>query len=76
MWLIGTLEQCQAYLQKVNKGEKYKENTITWGDIKKHPTLELSAIKKCTSPRNYEPDHEMQQVKVLPDEFIPKDIGD
>ena len=64
MWLIGTEKQCLAYDAKVSANEKYY-NGDNWANPEKHPALNLWKIKKCTSPRNYEPDDEMQQVAEL-----------
>lgn len=64
MWLIGTEQQCLNYDAKVTVGEKYRKGG-NWANPEKHPTLNLWKILKCTSPRNYEPDAEMQQVAEL-----------
>ena len=64
MWLIGTEQQCLNYDAKVTAGEGYY-NGDNWANPEKHPTLDLWAILKCTTPRNYESDDEMTEVAQL-----------
>lgn len=38
MWYIGTLEECNAYNQKVNEAKQYKNSiTSNWANPKQHP---------------------------------------
>lgn len=46
MYYIGTKTQCEYYLNKVNKGEKYNGITSKWADIVQRPTSDMYAIVK------------------------------
>ena len=38
MWYIGTLEECNAYNQKVNEAKAYKGSiTSNWANPRQHP---------------------------------------
>lgn len=71
MWLIGTKQQCINYDAKVKAAENYY-NGDNWANAIKHPTLDLWAILKCTSPRNYEPDDVMTEVEELDETWNPQ----
>lgn len=64
MWLIGMEQQCLNYDAKVTANESYY-NGDNWANPIKHPTLNKYAIIKCTTPRNYEPNDNMEQVNEL-----------
>lgn len=70
MYLIGTKTQCLNYDAKVTAGENYY-NGDNWANPIKHPTLDSWAILKCTTPRNYEPLDNMEQVSELSTDWQP-----
>ena len=46
MYYTGTEEQCIEYDGIVSQGEGYGGTTTNWANPRKHPTMELWAIKK------------------------------
>lgn len=46
MYYTGTEEECNDYLQTVNKGENYSGTTTTWANVIKHYSQNLYAIVK------------------------------
>jgi hypothetical protein len=55
MWYIGTLEECNAYDQKVSKAKQYTGNvTSNWANPRQHPDGSKWAIIAHTT----EPDEE------------------
>jgi hypothetical protein len=54
-WYIGTLEECNAYNQKVNEAKQYKGSiTSNWANPKQHPDGSKWAIVAHST----EPDEE------------------
>ena len=55
MWYIGTLEECNAYNDKVNEAKAYNGNvTNNWANPRQHPDGSKWAIVAHTT----EPDEE------------------
>jgi hypothetical protein len=55
MWYIGTLEECNAYNQKVNEAKAYTGSiTSNWANPRQHPDGSKWAIVAHTT----EPDEE------------------
>ena len=67
MYYIGTLKECEAYNDKVSKGEGYSGQTKRWAEAKKHPEQDLYVIVKHDK---YE--CEMKLVKELSEDWTPK----
>ena len=54
-WYIGTLEECNAYNQKVNEAKQYKGSiTSNWANPRQHPDRSKWAIVAHST----EPDEE------------------
>jgi len=50
MYLIGTKQQAESYIAKVDKEKGYTGNvTATWATPRKHPSKELDAVQKNMS---------------------------
>ena len=52
MWYIGTLEECNAYNQKVNEAKAYKGSiTSNWANPRQHPDgRKWAIIAHATEP--------------------------
>jgi len=71
MWLIGSKENIQAYIAKVDKHEGFTGNlTKTWAEPRKHPNKELYAVQKNMS---VEPDSNLEEKEELPSDWQPDD---
>jgi len=71
MYLIGSKENIQAYIAKVDSYNQYEGNsTNTWGEPRKHPTKDFYAVKKNMSVT---PDDSLTQKEELPDDWQPDD---
>jgi len=46
MIYIGSLQNCQNYLEEVNSGENYQDTTTNWAEIRKKPSANIYAIPK------------------------------
>ena len=69
-WYIGTLEECNAYNQKVNEAKQYKGSiTSNWANPRQHPEDEYCAIIANAS---VEPDEEssLQFVEALGEDWF------
>ena len=68
-WYIGTLEECNAYNQKVNEAKQYKGAiTNNWANPRQHPDGSKWAIIAHTT----EPDEEssLQFVEALGEDWF------
>jgi hypothetical protein len=71
MWLIGSKNNIQAYISKVDAYNGYKgDTTRTWGEPRKHPNKELYAVQKNMS---VEPDSQLEEKEELPSDWQAKD---
>ena len=70
MWYIGTLEECNAYNQKVNEAKAYNGNvTNNWANPRQHPDGSKWAIVAHST----EPDEEsgLTLVEELTEDWTP-----
>jgi len=71
MWLIGSKENIQAYIAKVDKFEGFTGNlTKSWAEPRKHPSRELYAVPKNNSVK---PDSQITEKEELPSDWFPDD---
>jgi len=71
MWLIGSKENIQAYIAKVDKFEGFTGNlTNTWAEPRKHPDKELYA---CPTNNSVEPDSQLTEKQELSSDWYPDD---
>jgi len=71
MYLIGSKENIQAYIAKVDNAEGFTGNlTNTWGQPRKHPTKDLYAVPKNNS---VQPDSQLTEKEELPEDWQPDD---
>ena len=49
MWYIGTLEECNAYDQKVTEAHNYTGSTSNWSTPRQHPDGSKWAVKSNSS---------------------------
>lgn len=68
-YYIGTLNQCEAYNEKVKTGEKFGSVTTDWAKPISHPEGEQYAILKH---KKYDDEH-MQYVLELSEDWNPED---
>jgi hypothetical protein len=69
MWLIGSKENIEAYISKVDNYNGYKgDKTATWAEPRKHPDKNLYTVMKNPS---VPPDTELTQKETLPDDWSP-----
>ena len=69
-WYIGTLEECNAYNQKVNEAKQYKGSiTSNWANPRQHPDGSKWAILAHST----EPDEEsrLTLVEELTEDWTP-----
>jgi len=67
MYLIGSKENIQAYIAKVDKFEGFTGNlTNTWAEPRKHPDKELYA---CPKNESMEPDSNLTETEQLPEDW-------
>jgi len=67
MWLIGSKENIQAYIAKVDKHEGFAGNlTKSWAEPRKHPDKDLYAVMKNMSVT---PDDSLTQKEELPSDW-------
>jgi len=71
MYLIGSKENIQAYIAKVDKHEGFAGNlTKSWAEPRKHPDKDLYAVPKNNS---VEPDSQLTEKEQLPEDWLPDD---
>ena len=70
-YYIGTLEECQAYDQKVTTEHNYTGSTLNWANPRQHPDGSKWAIVANTT----EPDEEssLQLVEALSSDWYPEE---
>ena len=74
MWYIGTLEECNAYNQKVNEAKAYKGSiTSNWANPRQHPDGSKWAI---IANNSIEPQEEsgLTLVDELTEDWTPSEI--
>jgi len=71
MWLIGSKENVEAYIAKVDKFEGFTGNlTKTWAEPRKHPDKDLYA---CPKNESVQPDSNLTEKEELPSDWYPDD---
>jgi len=71
MWLIGSKENIQGYIAKVDQHEGFTGNlTKSWAEPRKHPSKELYA---CPKNENVQPDSQLTEKEQLPEDWFPDD---
>jgi len=71
MWLIGSRENIQAYIAKVDEHKGFTGNlTKSWAEPRKHPSKELYAVPKNES---VQPDTQLTEKEQLPEDWFPDD---
>jgi len=71
MYLIGSKENIQNYILKVDNYNNYQnDKTATWGEPRKHPTKDLYAVQKNPSVA---PDTNFTEKQELPADWYPDD---
>ena len=72
MWYIGTLEECNAYNQKVNEAKAYKGSiTSNWANPRQHPDGSKWAIVANNSIEPQEDSNLIFEVQ-LSDDWTPE----
>jgi len=70
-WLIGTKENIESYIAKVDNYEGFTGNlTKSWAEPRKHPNKDLYAVPKNNS---VEPDSQLTEKEELPEDWFPDD---
>ena len=72
-WYIGTLEECNAYNEKVNEAKAYKGSiTSNWANPRQHPDGSKGAIIAHAT----EPDEEsgLTLVDELTEDWTPSEV--
>jgi len=71
MYLIGSKENIESYIGKVDKHEGFTGNlTKSWAEPRKHPSKELYAVPKNN---RVEPDSNLTEKEELPSDWFPDD---
>jgi len=71
MYLIGSKENIQAYIAKVDEYEGFTGNlTKSWAEPRKHPDKDLYA---CPKNESMEPDSNLTEKEALPSDWYPDD---
>ncbi|AFH22589.1 hypothetical protein OSG_eHP30_00170 [environmental Halophage eHP-30] len=71
MYLIGSKENIQAYIAKVDKFEGFTGNlTKSWAEPRKHPDKELYA---CPKNNSVEPHSQLTEKEELSSDWYPDD---
>jgi hypothetical protein len=75
MYLIGTKQQAESYIAKVDSRKGFSGNvTATWATPRQHPTDDKYAVPKCvTSQTQIEPDSSMEEVQELSSDWSEDD---
>jgi len=71
MWLIGSKENIQGYIAKVDQHEGFTGNlTKSWSEPRKHPDKDLYA---CPKNNSVQPDSNLTEKEQLPEDWFPDD---
>jgi len=69
MWLIGTKQDIENYIAKVNNFEGFTGNlTKSWAEPRKHPDKELYT---CPKNESVQPDSQLTEKEQLPEDWQP-----
>jgi len=71
MYLIGSKENIEGYIAKVNMFEGFTGNlTKSWAEPRKHPAKKLYA---CPKNNSVQPDSQLTEKEELPEDWLPDD---
>ena len=74
MWYIGTLEECNAYNEKVNEAKAYKGSiTSNWANPRQHPDGSKWAIVASASVEKDE-ESGLTLVNELTEDWTPSEV--